>query len=258
MTSSWEKRFPNKHTRPDLDDPLTSKARCDSKKLFGHDPLETAVSTVDYIADLRRKWETPEYQEHVATQEREQADLEARQADMEYHKRLESLSLIHVRAVQAGCTPELNPITTTEIQRKVIASWDGVKSMFLLGETGVGKTYTATWCAMRAAKAGRDVMSTTATKVAQMSLEGLIRLRGTGLLILDQLHTLRSPSGKDMPAWQVAPVIDLIDHRYEQELTTIAAGTRAPEDMFDILGDDVRRRFPVRLSSESTVVDKGR
>jgi hypothetical protein len=41
-------------------------------------------------------------------------------------------------------------------------------------------------------------------------------------------------------------------------MTTIAAGTVAPEDMFDILGDDVRRRFPLRLASDSIHVRRER
>jgi hypothetical protein len=254
MTSNWNRRFPNPHTRPDPGDPLTARLREDSKRLFGFDPLVSAVSTAGILEDIRARMDTPEYRSGVADYEAEEARRAETQAGIEYRRRLERLSPFHVRSVLAGCDAELNPITSTDLQRKVIAQWSGQESMFLLGETGVGKTYTATWCAMRAAKRGVDVACTTATRVAESSFEGLLTLRGAGLLVLDQLHTLRSPTGREMPAWKVAPVIDLIDYRYEQELVTIAAGTVAPEEMFDIIGHDVRRRFPLRLQSNTTEI----
>lgn len=257
MTSSWHTRFPNPHTRPDTSDPLTAKVRKDSKELFGFDPLETAVSTADYIRDLRAKLETPEYQEGVREYEREQKRFEREQRVMQYERQLERLSPEHVDAVKAGCTRDLTPITTTEIQRKALP-WDGAQSVFLLGETGVGKTYTATWLAMRAARGGRTCIATTALRVSKASPEKLQEMYDTDVLIIDQLHTLESPAGKPMPAWQVAPVIDLMDYRYERRLTTIAAGTVGAKKMFDeILGQDVKRRFPMRLASESTETRRG-
>jgi len=254
LTNSWERRFPNPHTRPDTSDPLTAKVRADSKAIFGFDPLDTAVSTADLIRDLRRRLDTPEYQEGVAEYEREQRRLEAQQQAMQYERQLERLSPEHVDAVTRGCDAELKPISTTEIQRKALG-WDGVQSIFLLGETGVGKTYTATWLAMRAVRGGRDCIATTATRISRASDDQLKAMHEVDVLIIDQLHTLESPSGKAVPAWQVAPVIDLIDYRHEQRLTTIAAGTVGAEKMFDeILGQDVRRRFPQRWQSESTEI----
>lgn len=253
-SSSWERRFPNPHTRPDPSDPLTAKVREDAKHLFGFDPLDTAVDTADYIRDLQRRLSTPDHQEGLDNYEREKKETAAAQFSIWYRQQLERLSPIHVEAVQLGCTSDLTPITTTEIQCKALP-WDGVESIFLLGKTGVGKTYTATWLAMRATKGGRDCMATTPSRVCRASFEQLTAISKIDVLILDQLHTLESPAGKAVPAWQVAPVVDLIDYRYERRLTTIAAGTVGAEKMFDkILGQDVRRRFPMRLSSESTKI----
>jgi hypothetical protein len=61
-----------------------------------------------------------------------------------------------------------------------------------------------------------------------------------------------------MPAWQVAPVIDLIDYRYQQKRIIIAAGTIAPKFMVGLLGEDVKRRFPLRLASDSIHVRRER
>jgi hypothetical protein len=213
-----------------------------------------AASTVELIEDIRSRLDSPEYQSGVARYERE---IQRAEAQIAYGHQLERLSPFHVKAVLAGCDARLMPITTTDIQRKAAAQWDGVESMFLLGETGVGKTYTATWCAMRAARRGVDVAATTALRVADLSPESLRTLRRVGLLVLDQLHTLQAPSGRDMPAWKVGPVVDLMDYRYEHESTTIAAGTVAPEAMFELLGSDVRRRFPRRLASKSTEITGG-
>jgi DNA replication protein DnaC len=256
MTSAWEKRFPNPHTRPDPTDEYTARRRREARDLFGFDPLETAVSTEDHIRELQAKWATPEYQAYVAQQAREAEHQAELQADLQYRRSIERLSPVHVKAVLGGCDADLNPITTTDLQRKVIAQWDGVTSLFLLGRTGVGKTYAGTWAAMRLARGGKDVASTTALRVAQESLEGLLTLRKVGVLVLDQLHTLRSPAGRDAPAWQVTPVVDLIDYRYEHQLVTIGAGTIAPDRMVDLLGADVKRRFPLRLASDATGVSR--
>ena len=258
MTNNWEARFPNKYTRPDPDDPVTKKTRRDAKEIFGSDALEEEIDFPAFLAELQRKHSTPEYQAHAAKRREEEAQRQADMLEAEYRRNIEALSPIHVDAVLAGCTRDLTPITTTDIQRKVIAKWDGVQSLFLLGQTGVGKTYTATWCAMKGAKAGRSVASTTATRVCTASHDGLNVLRSVSVLVLDQLHTLQSPEGRSMPAWQVSPVIDLIDYRYEQKRTTIAAGTISPKPMFDLLGKDVKRRFPVRLESDSTKVRRER
>ncbi len=254
MTSNWEKRFPNPHTRPDPDDSLIRKVAEDEVELFGRSVVDTAIDVPGYLRELKKKWETPEYQDHVAQQEQAEREHRAHQAEYAYRRQIENLSRLHVKAVIAGCDASLNPITTTEIQRKLIAKWDGVQSVFLLGRTGIGKTYAATWGAMRQARKGRDVASATPDRVARLSLEALIRLQKTDVVILDQLHTLRSSAGRDEPSWKVSPVVDLIDYRYENELTTIGAGTVEPEEMFAVLGDDMRRRFPLRLASESTEV----
>ncbi len=251
-SSSWDDRYPNPHTRPDPDDPLARKVRADSKKLFGFDPLETRIDTVDYINALREKHTQPEYQEAAAAGRQAERERLAKAKGIEYRRRIERLSPEHVQAVLAGCDPDLTPVTTTDIQRKARAQWDGVQSMFLLGETSVGKTYTAVWCAMRAARGGRDVAATTATRVCEATPDQRAVLRAVDVLVIDQLHALSAPSGKSLPAWQVGPVIDLIDYRYEQQRTTIAAGTVSPEKIFGSLGEDVRRRFPLRLMSNAT------
>ena len=49
--------------------------------------------------------------------------------------------------------------------------------------------------------------------------------------------------------WQVGPVIDLIDFRYQDEACTIAAGTSDPEGMKGIIGEEVGRRFALRLTT---------
>lgn len=250
----WNDRFPNPHTRPDRADPITKKARADAKRLFGKDALEEEIDFPAYLAELQRMHSTPEYQAAAAEGRREEEQRKARQQLSEQRRQIDKLSPFHVDSIRSGCDDQLRPLTTTDIQRKVIANWDGVQSLFLLGETGIGKTYTATWCAMKAIRTGKDVASTTATRVCEATLEGLIQLRQADLLLLDQLHTLRSPSGKDMPAWKVGPVVDLIDYRYERQLTTIAAGTIAPKFMVGLLGEDVKRRFPCRLASESTKI----
>ena len=254
MPNSWEDRFPNPHTRPDLDDELIKKVRRDSKEIFGTDPLEEDIPFLEYIERLRAKQTTPEFQAIAAERRAEDEAHKARQLEADQRRQMERLSPFHVDAVRVGCNRELRPITTTDIQRKVLEQWDGVTSMFLLGQTLIGKTYTATWCAMRAIRAGKSAASVTATRVADSTFDGLLQLRSVGLLVLDQLHTLRSPSGREMPAWKVSPVIDLIDYRYEHKLTTIGAGTIAPEAMVDLLGEDVKRRFPVRISSKITQV----
>jgi DNA replication protein DnaC len=227
------------------------------------------VSTADYIRELRKRWESPDYQAHVADVEQQEQQDRAHREDAWYTRQLERLSEHHVKAVRRGCTPDLVPLTTTEIQRMALGKWttpegdtppgwDGVKSIFLLGKTEVGKTYLATWMAMRQAKRGLDCASTTAARVSTLSFESLLVVRKVDVLILDQLHTLRSPSGRDAPAWQVSPVVDLIDYRYEHDLTTIGAGTIDPENMVDLLGADVRRRFPMRIASDSTEIRRER
>lgn len=246
-----DQRFPNPHTRPDLSDPLIRRTRADAVSLFGSDVLADEVDFPTWLEALRVRHCSPEFQA-VAEAGREETRLhEERQRAILQRRRFEKLSPFHVDAIRSGCDAELKPLTTTEIMRAVIAEWDGVQSMFLLGGTGNGKTYTATWCAMRAILRGDDAESVTAIRICGASPERLSVLRSVHTLVIDQLHTLRSPAGKDMPAWQVAPVIDLIDYRYEHELTTIAAGTVSPDAMVDLLGEDVRRRFTVRLSSES-------
>lgn len=257
---SWSERYPNPHTRPDLDDPFTARMRASAKSALGHDVLESQINLPDYIAKLQRMHSTPEYQEAAAKGRREAEASEANQREMVYRRNISTLSPFHVRAVTNSCRADLTPVTTTDIQRKVLDQWDDKQHMFLLGTTGIGKTFTATWCAMRAALRGVDVAATTATRVCEASPEKLAQLRSAGVLVIDQLHTLRSPAGKDMPAWKVSPVIDLIDYRYEQMATMICAGTVGPEAMVDILGEDVQRRFECRLVSESTAIrtDKGR
>jgi DNA replication protein DnaC len=256
MPKSWQSRYLNPHTRPDPDDALTKRTRIDAKRFLGKDALEEEIDFLVYLADLRRRMTTPEHQAIVAERIEEDNQRLARQADFEYRRSLERLSPFHVDCVRSGCDGEFKPITTTDIQRKVMAQWDGTTNLFLLGETGIGKTYTATWCAMRAARRGESVAATTALRVCEASKELLDTLRHVGTLALDQLHTLRSPAGKDMPAWQVSPVIDLIDYRYEHKKTIIAAGTIAIPDMVGLLGKDVIRRFPLRLASKSTGVRK--
>lgn len=244
-------RFPNPNTRPDLNDPLIRRTRADAIDLFGVDVLADEVDFHEWLEALRVRHCSPEFQA-VAEAGREETRLhEDRQLVLLQRRRCEKLSPYHVDAIRIGCDASLNPLTTTEIMRAVIADWDGAQNMFLLGATGNGKTYTATWCAMRAILRGDDAESTTAIRICEASPERLAVLRSVHTLVIDQLHTLRSPAGKDMPAWQVGPVVDLIDFRYEQRLTTIAAGTIKADDMTDLLGKDVRRRFTVRLSSQS-------
>jgi hypothetical protein len=206
----WSERFPNPHTRPDTADPLIRRTCADAKELFGKDALIEDIDFPTFLAELRRKHATPEFRASVAEQEEEERRFKARQADLAYRRSIESLSPFHVDAIRSGCDKDLNPLTTTDIQCKVIAQWDGESNLFLLGGTGIGKTYTATWCAMRAAKRGESVASITATRVCNASKEQLDTLRHVDKLVLDQLHTLRSPAGKDVPGWQVSPVIDLI------------------------------------------------
>ena len=256
-SEAWNKAFPNPHTRPDPADPLVRKCRADAKRLFGFDALGAKLNISSYVRELQEQWATPEQQARVASLEEDERQRLAAQADLKYQRQLERLSPVHVRAVLEGCDRNLAPITTPEIQRQLIEQWDGKQSVFLLGRTGIGKTYTATWAAMRAARGGSSVASTTPARICEASLQGLIDLRKTTLLVIDQLHTLRSPAGKDLPAWKVTPIIDLIDYRYEQMLTTLAAGTIGPESMVDVLGEDVRRRFPLRLASKSTEVQGG-
>jgi DNA replication protein DnaC len=250
------KRFTNPNTAPDPDDPLIRKVRRDCKELFGHDPLETAVDFAGELNRIRELHCSPEFQAEAAKRREEDAERERREKAIAYNRQLERLSPFHVEAVQVGCNKGLTPLTTTDIQRQVMDKWDGVESMFLLGVTAIGKTYAATWCAMRAARRGLEVASTTALRVCEATAGKMMVYRQADLLILDQLHTLRSPSGKDMPAWQVAPVVDLIDWRYERKLITIAAGTVGPDAMVEILGEDVNRRFPRRLTSESTDITR--
>lgn len=257
-SKTFDERFPNRHTRPALDDPLIRKVRADSKTIFGTDPLDDPIDFSTWLEDLRRRHTTPEHMAEVAKRISEDEYLEARMARDAYHRAIEGLSPLHVKAVTAGCDPELNPITLTPILRQVVDKWDTESSLLLLGGTGQGKTYAATWCAMKIAKSGRTVASTTAANVGSASAEEIARLRSAHVLIIDQLHTLRSPSGRDMPAWQVTPVIDLVDHRYEHMGITIGAGTIAPDRLFEVLGKDVKRRFPVRLLSSPGEVARAR
>ena len=255
MPKSWEQRYPNPHTRPDPDDELTKKTRGDAKRFLGKDALEEEIDFPAYLAELRRQHTTPEHQAIVAERRKDTDAHESRQLDIARRRQLERLSPFHVDCIRSGCDAELNPITTTDIMRKVMAQWDSAQSLFLLGDTGVGKTYTATWCAMRAIMHGNSAAATTATRVCEASPEALAVYRDVHTLLLDQMHTLRSPAGKDMPAWKVVPVIDLIDYRYEHKLTTIGAGRIAVPDMVGLLGEDVKRRFPLRLASKSTGVE---
>ena len=209
-----------------------------------------------FLADLRARYSSPEYQATAAEYRAEEAARLKRAAHDHYERQCERLSPFHAAAVLASCTPALAPLTTTELQRKVIEQWDGEEHLFLLGSTAIGKTYTATWCAMRRALRGGTVASVTATRVCEASPDRLTMLRGVDVLVLDQLHTLRSPAGKDVPAWRVAPVVDLIDWRYEHMSTTIAAGTVEAGEMTELLGADVRRRFPLRLSADTGEVRK--
>jgi hypothetical protein len=266
---TWEQRFPNPHTRPDPMDPLVAKTRADSKAIFGRDPLEEEVDFPAYLAELQAKHCSPEYQAAAAEGRAEMEALRARQIKDEHRRRMERLSPFHVDCIRSGCDKNLNPLTTTQLMRMVLGvevlddgtrppPWDGIESLFLLGSTGTGKTYTATWIAMRAIMKGRDVGATNATDVCTLSPEKLARLHARDLVIIDQLHTLRTPAGKDLPGWQVEPVIKLINHCYEHKITAIGAGTIAPESMVDLLGKDVKRRFPVRLSSDETRIETTR
>jgi hypothetical protein len=239
--------------------------REEARQVYGHDPLAHLDDAIDFPAEMARlkaKYCTPEYQAEAADFRRSEAARLDREVKRSYERQIERLSPFHVKAVKAGCDENLKPITTTEIQRMVMGThiqddgrcldgWDRVESMFLLGQTLIGKTYAATWCAMSLAMSGCTVASVTALRVYNLPYEQLLGLRKVDLLILDQLHTLRAPSGKDAPAHQVGPVVDLIDYRYEAMATTIGAGTVDPDAMESILGADTKRRFPLRLSADS-------
>jgi hypothetical protein len=194
---------------------------------------------------IRARVESPEYQEALRARLRDDERRKAREARDELERRLGRLPRAHVGFVRKHCDPGLQPLDPVpDIWAQLRDRWDGEESVFLLGPTDTQKTTTAVWAAMRWAETGRDVWHTTALRVCRESYETVKVYQDVSLLILDELHRLQG-----MPPWQVGPAVDLIDRRYGEGLTTIACGTVSPEKMTAVLGEEVRRRFGLRLAT---------
>jgi hypothetical protein len=200
------------------------------------------------LARIRTRVESPEYQEMVAR--KEMARIKAAEAErlIHYRRQLERLSSEHVKFVRRHTDGDLWPTKPIpSIWEQLASEWDWKSHVFLVGPTESQKTTTMHWAAMHWACDGGTVRRTTAPRVHTLRGENLEALRKCGLLLIDQMHLVEG-----MPDWQVTPVIDLIDYRYEEGDTMMASGTVNPDEMEGLIGGEVRRRFGLRLGTEGS------
>jgi hypothetical protein len=204
------------------------------------------------LARIKARVESPEYQHELARREMAERAEAERSRIYHYERQLERLSAEHVKYVRQHTDDDLwprDPIPS--IWEQLANEWDWVSHVFLVGPTESQKTTTMHWAAMHWACDGGTVRRTTAPRVHTLKGERLEQLRKCGLLLLDQIHLVEG-----MPDWQVTPVIDLIDYRYETTGTMLAAGTVNPNEMGGIIGVEVRRRFGLRLSTAGSDEDE--
>ena len=93
-------------------------------------------------------------------------------------------------------------------------------------------------------------MATRTRILALLATVLLFSVAGSGFALYtlmradDELHRVASA-----PDWQVGPVIDLIDYRYQTGEPILAAGTAEPRAMGGLLGREVLRRFRHRVTT---------
>lgn len=200
----------------------------------------------ELVERLRKRFESPEGRRAAQEYRRAMDEAEAIEARQTYERRLEGLSGAHVPYVRANIDRSGRPKPSAfPIWLDLAAQWDWSTWVFLVGPTGCGKTTAMTWAGMHWARHHGTVMHTTAARVCRAEGEHLAELRTCGLLLLDEVHRLGG-----LPAWQVAPVWDLIIWREEHPPAPIIAGGKAAAgNMEKLVGKEIKRRFPMRLSS---------
>jgi hypothetical protein len=200
------------------------------------------------LARIERQVTDPEYQRRRAMKQMEQQHEAERERRVNYDRQLSRLSRHHVREVRRYTDSALMPLHPgPELLRWLSCEWDWSSSVFLVGPTGSAKTTAMTWAAMHWACDGGDVQHVTALQICRANGDELRALQRADLLLLDQVHLIDG-----MPDWQVGPAIELIDHRFQADDVTIAAGTAEPDAMGGIIGAEVRRRFSHGRSTNET------
>lgn len=117
-----------------------------------------------------------------------------------------------------------------------------VKSYYIFGAVGSGKTYEAVGLAKKALEEGMKVIFYSAAKLFEALREynhqdpsdyTLSTIRNRDVLIIDDL-------GKEkLTEWKYEQLFDIIDHRYGFEKTTIITSNYSLSDLAKRYGDNV-------------------
>jgi DNA replication protein DnaC len=142
---------------------------------------------------------------------------------------------------------QIKPVFSEQAQGAIRTALASDSILLLLGPRGAGKTQVAVQVAIERIRDGRSpgrYLKTTdmfaIIKATWTSTEReddvLRRLRKTPLLVLDEFHEMGTTE------WEQRTVVNLLDHRYDDEVPTILISNCTPENVAQTINPSVLDR----------------